>query len=172
MQSEVGSRWLLLGSAVAAVCLSSVACSEPTATFEVNGKIGGNADDVHDTGTCQYGNVWYHHDDDVVLWGADNTVLAADHLHVGPDTRAGPNGVCDLTFAFRDVRPGDVAYQLSIGANPKIIVTEDQLHASSFVLIPRATKAKVSSAGVPEPDNDDPNIRVITTPSSSPAPKS
>ena len=68
--------------------------------------------------------------------------------------------MCDLTFHFRDVRPGDIAYQLAIGANPKIIVTEDQLLASSFELIPRVTA-----------DNDDPNVRVITTPSANPGSK-
>ena len=160
MRRRVASRWLLVGSGIAAAVLSSAACSEPTATFEVNGKIGGTADDVHYSGTCKYGNTFYHHGDDVVLWGADNTVLAADHLQKGPETGVGKPGVCDLTFHFRDVRPGDIAYQLAIGANPKIIVTEDQLLASSFELIPRVTA-----------DNDDPNVRVITTPSANPGSK-
>ncbi len=157
MHRRVGPKWLLIASCIAAAGLSSAACSEPTATFEVNGRLGGTADYVKDSGSCQYGNTWYHHDDDVVLWGADNTMLAAAHLTKGSDTRAGNGGVCDLRFQFHDVRPGDVAYQLSIGANPKIIVTEDQLHASSFTLIPRATA-----------DNDDPNIRVITTTTAKP----
>lgn len=160
MHSRGVSRWLLVGSGIAAVCILSAACSEPPATFEVKGKIGGTADNVHASGSCQYGDTWYHHGDDVVLWGFDNTVLAADHLVAGPDTRPGAPGVCDLTFHFNDVRPGDVAYQLSVGASRKIILTEDQLNTNGFELIPRATA-----------NNDDPDIRVITTESSTPGPK-
>jgi hypothetical protein len=125
------------------------------------GKISATADNVHPSGSCEFADTTYHHGDDVVLWGQDNTVLATDHLVVGPDTRPGRPGVCDLTFHFDNVRPGDIAYQLTVGSSRRIIVTEDQLRANGFELIPRA-----------HGNDDDPDIKVTAAASSSSQSKS
>jgi hypothetical protein len=155
-----GSRWLLAGAGIVVVCLSPAACSAPPSTFGVSGKIGATADMVHPNGNCDFAGTTYHKGDEVVLWGADNTLLAIDHLVVGPDTRPGQPGVCDLTFKFDDIRPGDVGYQLTVGPSRKIVVTEDQLRAADFDVTPRGRA-----------NQDDPDIEVTAAPSSSPQPK-
>ena len=139
----------------------AAACGSAPATFDVVGKVGGQADEVHNSGTCRFGDAWYHRGDDIVLWGADNTVLATDQLVKGPATRPGTDGVCDLTFHFGDVRPGDVGYQLTVGASRRIVITEAQLRANGFELIPRA-----------HGNVDDPDIQVTAVPSSSSQSKS
>ncbi|MDT7764678.1 MAG: hypothetical protein QOC63_4098 [Mycobacterium sp.] len=162
MQRHHGWRWLLVGSGIVAVGLSSLACSAPPTTFSVHGKLGAAADSVHKNGSCDFNGTVYHNGDDVVLWGADNTLLAFSHLSVGKPIRpSGPGqpGVCDLTFQFDDVRPGDAAYQLTVGSSRKMIVTEDQLRATDLQVIPgRANK-------------DEPDFTVTGAPSSSPQPK-
>jgi hypothetical protein len=131
------SRRLLAGSCVVVVCLWSAAC-HTVGTFSVDGKIGANANMVYDNGNCDFVRpVTVHADDDVVLRGADNTIVGFDHLKMGSNTRRGPGGVCDLTFHFDNVRPGDAAYQLILGSNEPIIVTEEQLRDKGFEVIPR-----------------------------------
>ena len=137
MHSRVRTRWLLVGAGIVAVCLSSAACSAPPATFDVDGKLASNADEVRDTGTCVFGDVRYHDGDEVVLRGADDILLAVDHLHKGNNFHPGQHGTCDMTFRFHDVRPGDVGYQLTVGSSRRIVLSEDQLRAPDFQVVPR-----------------------------------
>jgi hypothetical protein len=163
VQRHDGKRWLLGGSGIVAVGLSSAACSAPPTTFSVHGKLGPAADNVTKKGSCDFNGTVYHNGDDVVLWGADNTLLAFSHLSVVKPIRAsgpGQRGVCDLTFQLDDVRPGDAAYQLTVGASRKMLVTEDQLRATDFEVMPSV-----------KGDADNPDIMATEAHDSSPQPK-
>jgi hypothetical protein len=147
------------------MCLSSAACGEPPATFDVNGRLSPGADEVSDKHTCLYGDTRYHVDDEVVLRGADNNLLAVDRLHSAGrgfrPTRPGQAGECDLAFTFHDVRPGDVGYQLTVGGSRRIVVSEAELRVADFQVIPRG-----------HGNNESPDFDVPRPPDSNPQPKS
>lgn len=157
MQRHDEARWLLALSGTVMVCLTLAACRMPHSTMTVDGKIRTTAKMVN--GTCDFTDAAYHVGDEVVLRGADNTILAIDHLHL-PDVKPPPGGACDLAFHFDKVRPDDAAYQLKVGSSRRIAVTEDQLGSKDFEVIPRGPSG-----------NGDPDFKVIPTPSSSPQPR-
>jgi hypothetical protein len=152
---------VLIGSGIVAVCLPLASCSEPPTTFDVDGKLSPTADEVHDNGNCVFAGTTYHNDDEVVLRGADNILLAFSHLKLGTGYRPSSAGQprCDMTFQLRDIRPGDVGYQLTVGSSRRIVMSEDQLRATDFQVTPR---------GRAKPDAPD---FEVGAPSSSPQPK-
>ena len=164
MQRHDGGRWLVGVSGIVVVCLSSAACGEPAASFDVSGRLSPLADEVLGSGTCVYGDTRYHVDDEVVLRGADDVLLAVDRLHSrGHGFRPsspGQRGVCDLAFDFHDIRPGDVGYQLTVGGSRRIVVSEGELRATDFQVIPRL-----------HGHDDSPDFDVARAPGSSPQPK-
>jgi hypothetical protein len=127
--------------AAAAAVLSCAGCGTAE-TFDVHGRLGGEADSVDGNGNCVFDTVIYEVGDDAVLRGADNTILSVDHLKKGPDTRPGTGGICDLAFQFSKLRPGDAAYQLTLGVSRPVIVTEQQLRAKELDVMPRGPAAK------------------------------
>ncbi|MDT5366835.1 MAG: hypothetical protein QOC62_1266 [Mycobacterium sp.] len=91
---------------------------------------------MYDNGNCLFNKTTYEVGDDVVLRGADNVIVATDHPRKGPDSHSGPANVCDLTFQFDDVRPDDIAYQLTVDASRPIILSEQQLRDNGLEVIP------------------------------------
>lgn len=142
----------LVALSAAAVFLTVAACGTHT-TMAVDGQV--RAAKKAD-GTCDF-TTPYHVGDEVVLRGADNSILAIDHLRVAEHTSA--EASCDLAFHFDKVRPDDVAYQLAVGTSRPIVVTEDELRTKDFMVVPR---------GASHPE--DPDFKVIAPPSPSPEP--
>lgn len=94
---------------------------------------------LNDRNKCAFPDATYHVGDQVVLRGADSTILSTDQLRLG-DTSAGTELMCDLDFTLDNVPAGEAAYQITVGSVGPIVVTEEQLRdEKTFSLAPRTS---------------------------------
>lgn len=135
----------------AAVCLTATGCGTHT-TMGVDGLVRAPKDAG---GKCD--STQFKVGEDVVLRGADESIMAIDRLGAAKDTA--PDGSCDFPFHFDKVKPDEAAYQLTVGSSRRVVVTEDQLRVKDFVVVQRGTTR-----------SGDPVLKVIDQPSPSPEP--
>lgn len=134
----------------------TVAATAPTATFNISSGVSGVRDQPYLPRQCKFYDETLRDGDQVVVQGADGTILGKSDLvslAENDGETAGP--FCGMSFAINGVKAGEPAYRLTVGSYAPIVVSQTQLESESYYSARSATD--VIAGGIEPLTPDDPS---------------